>query len=116
MTRTPSTPESDPVAGSAFLVLALCLFVGYMGVRGMLEAWRGTAKRIRVPALFTLAVFFVAIINQLVRGHIEASPTRILPLVVGAMAGVAELCIRTPEAQDWFRLWQGGHVDGLEQL
>jgi hypothetical protein len=86
----------------ALLVFALCLFVGYMGARGMFEAWRGVSKRIRVPAIFTLSIFFVAIVNLLVKGKIEYDPTQILPLVVGALAGLALFLTRTPDAEAWF--------------
>jgi hypothetical protein len=86
----------------ATMILGLCLFIGYMGARGSYEAWRGTTKRVRIPAIFSCSMFLVAIINLLVKGKIDYDPTQILPLVVGTLAGVALVLLRTPAAEAWF--------------
>lgn len=84
------------------LIFALCLFVAYMSAVGAVQAWRGHSTKMKIPAGFTVALFVIALINLFVHGRISYSPSQIVPLVVGAMAGAALVLIGSRSATAWF--------------
>lgn len=96
----------------AVAILAVCLLVAYISVAGAMEVWRGTSARMRIPAGFTVGLFFIALINLLVNRRITFSPTQLTPLVVGAVAGVAIFLTHTKSATAWFRVNQGSGRQG----
>ncbi|WP_055480614.1 hypothetical protein [Sphaerimonospora mesophila] len=86
----------------AVVILALCLLVGYMAGAGMIQAWRGQTQKIRIPAYFTLALFGIALLNLIVKGKISFEPSQLVPLVLGAMAGVALILLNRSASAAWF--------------
>ncbi|SDN68033.1 hypothetical protein SAMN05444921_13335 [Streptomyces wuyuanensis] len=85
----------------AVLILLLCLFLGYMSATGAMGAWRGKDARLIIPARFTAFLFVIALINLVVNGRISYSPTQIVPLVVGALAILADSMVRSKSALAW---------------
>ncbi|MET8148622.1 hypothetical protein ACIBSW_35320 [Actinoplanes sp. NPDC049668] len=84
-------------------VVALCLLVSLICFAGIRLGWRGRPHGLHVPGGFTMALFVIVIINLLVRGRIEYSPTQLTPLIVGTLAGVAVGLLRSRQSKQWFR-------------
>jgi hypothetical protein len=96
----------------AVAILAVCLLLAFISAVGAMEVWRGTSTRMKIPAGFTVGLFFIALINLLVNGRITFSPTQLTPLVVGAVAGVAIFLTHTKSATAWFGADQGSRRKG----
>ena len=83
-------------------IFALCTLLALMTLTGLFTAWSGRGTALKVPAVFTFSLFFLALINMLVRRQLSFQPTMVTPLVVGAMAGAAFALLRSAPAKAWF--------------
>jgi len=87
-------------------ILGISLLLVLMTLYGIRAAWRGRSTLLTVPAGFTMALFVLALINLLVRGRLDYTPTMLTPLIVGGLAGVAFVLLKSRPARAWFA--QGG--------
>lgn len=85
----------------AIAILALCLLFALTTAVGIVEAWRGRSAKLRIPAMFTCGLFFIALINLLVHHKISFAPSQVVPLVLGATAGVSLCLLHTDSAVAW---------------
>lgn len=85
----------------AVAILALCLLLAYMTAVGAVQAWRGRSTRLTIPAGFTTALFFIAVINLIVQGKISYTASQLVPLIVGGMAGAALILLNSRGAAAW---------------
>ncbi|MGW0434906.1 hypothetical protein ACWDV4_20500 [Micromonospora sp. NPDC003197] len=90
----------------AFGILGVSLLLVLMTLHGIWAAWRGRSSLLTVPAGFTLALFVLALVNLLVQGRLNYTPTMLTPLIVGGLAGVALVLLKSRPARAWFA--QGG--------
>lgn len=86
----------------AIAILALCLLLAFMCGIGMIQAWRGQSQKIRIPAYFTFALFFIALLNLIIKGKISFTPSQLVPLILGAFAGIALFLLSRKSAAAWF--------------
>jgi hypothetical protein len=91
------------VVGIGAGVLAIALLVVLLASMGILMAWTGdNAAGLAVPAGFTFGLFVVVIVTLLALGKISYHPTMVTPLVVGGLAGMSLVLIKSPPARAWF--------------
>ncbi|MEV2241778.1 hypothetical protein [Micromonospora sp. NPDC049891] len=91
------------VVGIGAGVLAIALLVVLLASLGILMAWTGdNAAGLAVPAGFTFGLFVVVIVTLLAQGKLSYHPTMVTPLVVGGLAGVSLVLIKSPPARAWF--------------
>ncbi|GIJ08384.1 hypothetical protein ACFFMR_29435 [Micromonospora andamanensis] len=91
------------VVGIGAGVLAIALLVVLLAGMGILMAWTGdNASGLAVPAGFTFGLFVVVIVTLLAQGKLSYQPTMITPLVVGGLAGVSLVLVKSPPARAWF--------------
>ncbi|NGM15746.1 hypothetical protein O3597_26695 [Verrucosispora sp. WMMA2044] len=91
------------VVGIGAGVLAIALLVVLLAAMGIFMAWTGdNAAGLAVPAGFTFGLFVVVIVTLLAQGKLSYHPTMVTPLVVGGLAGVSLILIKTPPARAWF--------------
>lgn len=86
----------------AVLIVALCLLVTGMTISGIRHAWRGWSGLLAIPAGFTVALFVLTLVTLIGRGRISYHPTMLTPLIVGGLAAVALVLLRTGPARKWF--------------
>ncbi|WFE22516.1 hypothetical protein O7621_03980 [Solwaraspora sp. WMMD937] len=85
----------------AFAILGLCLLLVFMTLAGMRIVWVGGPNMLRAPAGFTAGLLLVVLGNLLLFGKVEYHPTMLIPMVVGALAGLAVILLATPPARRW---------------
>ncbi|MFY1573452.1 hypothetical protein ACN26Z_00990 [Verrucosispora sp. WMMD703] len=91
------------VVGIGAGVLAIALLVVLLAAMGIFMAWTGdNAAGLAVPAGFTFGLFVVVIVTLLAQGKLSYHPTMVTPLVVGGLAGVSLILIKSPPARAWF--------------
>ncbi|MCZ7422057.1 MULTISPECIES: hypothetical protein [unclassified Micromonospora] len=91
------------VVGIGAGVLAIALLVVLLAAMGIFMAWTGdNPAGLAVPAGFTFGLFVVVIVTLLAQGKLSYQPTMVTPLVVGGLAGVSLVLIKSPPARAWF--------------
>ncbi|MBQ1027725.1 hypothetical protein [Micromonospora sp. C95] len=91
------------VVGIGAGVLAIALLVVLLAAMGIFMAWIGdNPAGLAVPAGFTFGLFVVVIVTLLAQGKLSYHPTMVTPLVVGGLAGVSLVLIKSPPARAWF--------------
>ncbi len=86
----------------AVVILALCLLLVGLTVSGMRHAWRGWSGLLAIPAGFTAALFVLTLATLLIRHRISYHPTMLTPLIVGGLAAVAVVLLKSGPAREWF--------------
>jgi len=85
----------------AFAIFGLCLLLVFMTLAGMRIVWVGGPNMLRAPAGFTAGLLLVVLGCLLLFGKVEYHPTMLMPMVVGALAGLAVILLATPPARHW---------------